>query len=57
MISWKPDMRGARTFPRDLPERGGCLVRYPSQVDTDLDIPGEQVEMGTAEEDIDMADL
>ena len=55
MISWAPERNRIITFPRDLPEGEGRLVRYPSQDDTDVDLVEDNEEMETTiDEDVEM---
>ena len=49
-------MTGTRTFPSGPPGEVGRLVRFPSQVDADADIPGERADMGTTARDASMED-
>ena len=35
MERWAPDRRDSEPFSLDLPEVGGAVMRYPSQIDTD----------------------
>ena len=55
MISWAPERNSINTFPRDLPEGEGRLVRYPSQDDTDVDLAEDDEDMETTiDEDVEM---
>ena len=57
MISWAPARNGINTFPRDLPEGEGRLVRYPSQDDTDVDLAETEEDLETTmTEDVEMED-